>query len=417
MSIRKYIKSVLLDIYRTIQALSLKYRYRRNIARLRTVYGTRKIIVAFGVSEVAKWKSQSLYDNLRVTDIYSPIIYVYPSPLESNMKSHEIETSLQSKVSFFKMKNMDVINIWDNVSNKCVIPHNLQPDIIFYQQPWDIPPFPSPLETSKYALSFYIPYYLVNNFNIEVEFGLPLHYQVFGYIVQNEQAVKLFTSMLTKRHYAGQCLGLGHTIVDYLTADISSTKKNSVIYAPHFSFPVEGIDRVLTYSTFLENGRLILDFAKQHPEFEWVFKPHPRLKIELENTGVWSTAEIDDYFEAWNKIGTISMTSDYAVHFQNSFAMITDCGSFLTEYSCMDKPLIRLYYYKDNLPPNPILKNLYKTFYYANNNSELITLLENIIVKRLDPNKSQRNSEVSKLGLNKSNSSLKIIDYLDSLLS
>ena len=96
--------------------------------------------------------------------------------------------------------------------------------------------------------------------------------------------------------------------------------------------------------------------------------------------------------------------------------MITDCGSFLTEYSCMDKPLIRLYYHKENLPPNPILEKLYKTFYYAHNNAELKKLLDKIIVQRQDPHQNERHKEVTSLGLNRNDSAQNVVNYLDKLL-
>lgn len=398
-------------------ALLLKYKYWRTICRLRKVYGKCKIVVAFCVSEIAKWKSQSLYDQLSQTDTYHPVIFVYPSPLELLNNSSCIDSLLAEKIRFFTDRGMDVINVWDSTSNRCVIPKVSCPDIVFYQQPWDIPPFPTPLETANYALSFYIPYYLVNNFDIELETGRLLHRLVFGYIVQNEEHAMLYDSKLRHRHYAGKRLGLGHTIVDTLTTRIAEQEDDYVIYAPHFSFPIPGLKRPVTYSSFLENGKLILEFAMQHPEIKWVFKPHPRLKYELKNTGVWSESEVDAYYAEWKKVGLVCETSDYIEHFQRSSAMITDCGSFLTEYSCMDKPLIRLYYHKDNLPPNPILEKLYGTFYYAHNNAELLELLESVICQHQDPNKTARHEEVVRVGLSQSNTSEKIIHYLNTLLS
>ena len=48
-----------------------------------------------------------------------------------------------------------------------------------------------------------------------------------------------------------------------------------VIYAPHHSFMS---DSILNYGTFDWNGKYILEWAKKHSEFNWVFKPHPLLK-------------------------------------------------------------------------------------------------------------------------------------------
>lgn len=398
-------------------ALLLKYKYWRTICRLRKVYGKRKIVVAFCVSEITKWKSQSLYAQLAQIETYRPVIFVYPSPLDFNSKDVSVESLLENKIKFFRTKGMAVVNVWDSSSNRCVIPETSRPDIVFYQQPWDTPPFPTPSQIADFALSFYIPYYLVNNLDLELETGQLLHRLVFGYIVQNDQLANLYKPELKRRYYAGRCLGLGHTIVDTLTTRIAEQEEDYVIYAPHFSFPVKNVERSLFYSTFLENGKLILEFAKQHPTIKWVFKPHPRLKYELKETHVWSDSEVDAYYAEWAKVGVVCETPDYIEHFQRSSAMITDCGSFLTEYSCMDKPLIRLYYHKDNLPPNPILEKMYGTFYYAHNNDELQELLDSVICQHQDPKQDARHAEVVRVGLNSSDTSSKIINYLDLLFA
>ena len=398
-------------------ALLLKYKYWCTICRLRKVYGKRKIVVAFCVSDIAKWKSQFLFDQLARTETYRPVIFVYPYDPDFQCKDSTIEELLLTKINFFKEKGMEVVNVWDSDSNKCVIPEDTRPDIVFYQQPWDTPPFPTPSQIADYALTFYVPYFLVNNFAIKLETCQLLHRLVFGYILQNKEHARLYEVELKKKHYAGRCLGLGHTIVDTLTTRIAEQEEDYVIYAPHFSFPIPELKRPVTYSSFLENGKLILEFAKQHPEIKWVFKPHPLLKVELKKTHVWSDSEVDAYYAEWAKVGLVCETSDYIEHFQRSSAMITDCGSFLTEYSCMDKPLIRLYYHKDNLPPNPILEKLYETFYYAHNNEELKELLESVICQHQDPNRTARHAEVVRVGLNSSDTSRRIINYFDSLFS
>lgn len=418
MSIKSLTRNILRDVRRTPCALWLKFKYRRTICRLRKVYGKRKIVVAFCVSEISKWKSQILYEQLAQTNTYHPVIFVYPSPLELKHKEVNVDALVNEKYRFFTDKKMNVVNVWNSVSNKCVIPHASRPDVIFYQQPWDTPrPFPLPLETAAYALSFYIPYFLVNNFDLKLELEKSLHYQVYGHVFQNTEFVKFYDARIKKRHYAGKHLGFGHTIVDNLTTEVATKEEDYVIYSPHFSIPVPGVKRPFTYSTFLDNGKLILEFAKQHTRIKWVFKPHPRLKIELKTTAAWSDKEIDTYYAEWAKIGIVCDSPDYIEHFQRSSAMITDCGSFLSEYSCMDKPLIRLYYHKDNLPPNPMLEKLYGTFYYAHNNAELQELLESVVCQHQDPNKAARHEEVIRVGFNKSDASKEIIRYLDSLLS
>ena len=145
MSIKLFTRNILRDVWRTSRALWLKFKYWRTICRLRKVYGKRKIVVAFCVSDIAKWKSQVLYDKLAQTKTYRPIIFVYPYDPDFHRKDSTIELLLEEKVRFFVAKKMEVINVWDSDSNQCVIPHDSRPDIILYQQPWDTPhPFPLP---------------------------------------------------------------------------------------------------------------------------------------------------------------------------------------------------------------------------------------------------------------------------------
>lgn len=72
MSVIFILTSILRDIKKTSQAQLLKFKYSRTMCRLRKAYGSRKIIVAFCVSEIAKWKSQSFYDKLELSDAYRP---------------------------------------------------------------------------------------------------------------------------------------------------------------------------------------------------------------------------------------------------------------------------------------------------------------------------------------------------------
>lgn len=47
----------------------------------------------------------------------------------------------------------------------------------------------------------------------------------------------------------------------------------------------------------------MLDWAKCHPEFKWVFKPHPRLKNALIKNNIMSEEEVERYYSEWEKIG------------------------------------------------------------------------------------------------------------------
>ena len=96
--------------------------------------------------------------------------------------------------------------------------------------------------------------------------------------------------------------------------------------------------------------------------------------------------------------------------------MLTDCGSFLTEYACTGTPIIRMISPLLKLSPNPLVDELYSTYYCVNNNDELKKALDMLIVQKKDPQKEIRQNAIEKVGLGKSSAAEKIRDYISDLL-
>ena len=198
---------------------------------------------------------------------------------------------------------------------------------------------------------------------------------------------------------------VGHTQLDYyLTNKNPKNPKNYVIYAPHWSinYPQEN------YATFEWNGKEILDFAKLHPEINWVFKPHPILKHRLLTQNVMNAEEIENYWKEWKNIGLVYEGGDYMDLFTNSKAMISDCGSFLTEYLPTNKPLIRLVS-KNACPYNPSAQKVVSAYYSANNLEGLYKLLDKVILKNEDTIQDRREEIIKELHLNSNNAALNIL--------
>lgn len=189
------------------------------------------------------------------------------------------------------------------------------------------------------------------------------------------------------------CVVVGYPKLDtYLiptTESIDNIWKNpekiKIIYAPHHSF--ESFSMKL--ATFTENGKLILEWAKSHPETTWVFKPHPKLKYGLMTNKIMNEKEIEDYYKEWSKIGAVYEQGDYFDIFKSSDLMITDCSSFLAEYLPTKKPLIRPTN-SNSMKLNEIGRLLTKEYYHTKNNQELLNTLEEVVVKRNDYKKDDR---------------------------
>lgn len=184
--------------------------------------------------------------------------------------------------------------------------------------------------------------------------------------------------------------------------------KKYIIYAPHWSV---GGDTPLNYATFEWNNKFILDFAKQHPELNWVFKPHPALKGKLIESGLMSDKEVENYYNQWNLIGQKYEGPDYFELFKQSKVLITDCGSFLAEYMPTKNPVILLKS-KSAKSYNFLAKKVTKYYYKASHLKELSSLFDEILLNEKDTYKIKRLKMLKSLKL-VTNASQNIINNLN----
>ena len=103
-----------------------------------------------------------------------------------------------------------------------------------------------------------------------------------------------------------------------------------IVWAPHHSYgPLW-----LNFGTFAQMHNEMLAFAKNHPEVDIVFKPHPFLLGTMTGRGLMTQQELDDWVKAWDALPntTTNTDSDYVNVFVNSDMLICDGISFLGEY-------------------------------------------------------------------------------------
>jgi hypothetical protein len=364
----------------------------------------KQIRVIFLISENSKWKAQSLFDLMDKSEKFEPIIAL--TVLKGVHKGEDItRNNIDEDYNYFRNKGMQVVLAYED--NKFLDLKNFNPDIVFYQQPWDISKLQSPKEVSKYALTYYIPYY-VNNYELQpIEYEQELHRFVYKYFVLN----KWWEDEYKRKSNLNNVVGLGNPILDNFRQNNNHDKdKNYVIYAPHYSFFHELNKNPVNYGTFLENGELILGFAQEHKEYNWVFKPHPQLKFALYK--VWGKDKTDKYYMDWENIGLACYDSSYIELFKKSKLLITDCDSFLLEYFCTTNPIIHLISPKCSINPSEFSKNIFDSFYKVKTNEELFASLDEILIKNNDFKKESRNMALKKSNLLNSYAAQNIIDEI-----
>lgn len=372
-----------------------------------------KIKVVFLSNEISKWNATSLYWAMDKSDIFEPLILVHPL-----LRVHRLEDfsqpSLKEQYDFYKKQGMNVE--YSYKYSKYLKLQDFKPDIVFYQQKWDIPAIYSASYISKFALPCYFAYGLAI-LDWKEDYSKNFNKFLFKYFVDNDFNIDRFKSY--KKNNSANCVALGHPKLDeYL--DIKSfvldkywkdPSKFKIIYAPHHSFENNG----LNFATFKENGKFIQELAKSHPETTWIFKPHPRFAYALLQNNIMTEDEINEYYKTWNEIGNIYTSGKYFDIFKSSDLMITDCCSFLGEYLPSEKPLIRL------LNPNAMKLNsfgekLTSEYYISHNNEELKEFFNEIVINKNDYKKPNRLKIANELMNYKESSGEKICKYLERIV-
>ncbi len=378
------------------------------LEKLRKKVKSEKIRVAYLCFSKQKWKCESLYKLMLEDENFHPFILVSKdstSPKKMAGSGCSSSADVRDVYKFFTDKQMETYYAYD-CENEIHLPLNtFEPDIIFYQEPWYVETSQGPVVTSAFALSAYVPYFVANVASI-VEYDLRFHLYIQKHYILNELVQKFYSERM--RNKGENLIVTGHTALDYfyLGKDKGQEKKY-VIYAPHWSINYEREN----YATFEWNGAHILEFAKAHPELNWIFKPHPSLKERLRLQNIMTREEIQSYWDDWEKIGLKYESGDYLDLFAQSYAMITDCGSFLTEFFLTEQPVIHLISEKA-FGYNPSAEAVVKNYYKAHNIDELDKLFEEILIQKTDSMKQQRVNAISDLGFNGVYAAQNILDDL-----
>ena len=364
--------------------------------------------VLFVVDNISKWKTQKLYDAMDASPLYEPMVGL---TLGQGISFPDVHTRFETEKAFYGSRGCKVYALYDAETGENIPVSSLKPDIVFYQECCaGLCRGQCVFDVSRFALTMYIPYSIEYG-TVNAIYRKPnFQDQLFLNICWNAVREKYLKELSFPFSRAGRIVGLGYPFIDELLQDSNSTR-DYVIYAPHFSFPVNGVTRPLTIGTFMETGVAILKYAQRHPEIRWVFKPHPGLRSELETTGGWTRTEVDAYYRAWEQLGVGCYTSDYPYYFARSKAMITDSASFLLEYPVTQKPLIWLVNEGQKRTSTAFVEPLFKTFYRITGGRGLVETLDEIIVQDKDPLRHVRVSELNKLNL-VAGGTEHIMDYL-----
>lgn len=398
-----YIDMVIVMYKKIIQEINYKIaqnNYKKIVKRIKNK--NKKIIVVFYVTENQKWAYQSLYEEFEKNTNFTPLI-VIGVPNHIHIENKKIQSILDENYNFFKKKEMHVEYGYKN--GEFINLKFFNPDIVFYEQPWEIPKIHRPNHVSKYALTCFCPYSISTN-ALVIKNNSKFFEYIWKYFIASEILKDEYKNEYKRN--IDSLIVTGHPKLDSHFEKTENSDKKYVIYAPHHAIT----GSLLNYSTFEWSGKFMLDYAKSHQEFNWVFKPHPNIKFYFKEIGYMTDEEIENYYEEWAKIGIVHEEGNYFGLFNNSECMITDCGSFLVEYFFTNKPLIHLI--SSNSSIHSSLNKICSNYYYKVHNIDVLeSYLNEILVKKNDFLKNTRTKKIKDIFPTESKNASKIINYLN----
>ena len=396
-----------------------KIRYDRTLRRLRRQPGDKPFRVLFLVGEPAKWKCQTLFDTMRSDPLFEPIVCLtdWNNQSAGSMSDDDLDALHTRFESDLDRRGMTHLRAYNLHPRSGIDLETFAPDLVFYSEPWGPRWMQTPGPVSRFALTFFIPYFVPSHGDLQVEGHQTLHRFLFEYIALNDAWAELFRTSYRFHSHAPRFVGLGHPALDvYASCNPETSGDGYVVYAPHHSIPNPSHDYVYAFSTFEWSGRVILDYARKHPEIRWVFKPHPLLRTHLVKTGTMTESEVADYYRAWESLGEACYDANYRTFFLKARLLVTDSCSFLTEFGATGKPILHLHRNDNGVVYLPPSKTLFDTYYRADDAKELEVWLDRLLAKGEDPRRDERLAAVRAAGLSDTNASEAIVGHLQELL-
>ena len=366
-----------------------------------------KIRVAFYVSENAKWNGEELYKLFEQHEFFEPIIIVSLLSYVHNGNDNT-RNNLQENYEFFKSSGKNVVKAYNEEKKEYIPIEKFGADIIFYQQPWGIPDIHDIEYTKDFVLSCYFDY----GISVLEEIEKTKHFldKLAVYFIPNIETKSALEK--NKKEFVDNKKIVGYPKLDiYNQLNKITSSKKTILYAPHLSYKKNSVLKIGTFDT---TGKEILEYAKHHSEYNWIFKPHPALKHELYQDKKYGKEFADNYYKQWAEIGKIYDKGNYFEQFMLSDILITDCDSFLLEYMPTLNPIIRLER-KDSVKLSKLGQEIVKGIYRVSNFDECVTILEKLDNPNQDELKEKRKEITDSILRKTTNASANIVAELEKL--
>ena len=306
-----------------------------------------KIHVVFVCHRPAVWGAlRSVYDAIKEDDRFCVSFVAIPSKklLPDLGLDHEIYES-EGAEEFWK--DCGCINGYDYYTGKWLDLKTLNPDYIFFQQPYNsmlCREYASGI-VSQYAKLCYVSYFAACKYGDLYDESLPLDFlrDVSFYFSQNtvddrfvRNRVDLANGGMTK-----VCL-TGYPKYDYArqyaASGLEAKRKDhqfGIIWTPRWTTN-EGLCHFFDYKDKL------VEYCLDNPTVDLIFRPHPQAFLEWERTGELPEKEREAYLRIFDQNSHlhVDQSKNYYPLLYASNCLVTDMSSIVFDYMLTGNPVI-----------------------------------------------------------------------------
>jgi CDP-glycerol glycerophosphotransferase (TagB/SpsB family) len=399
----------------------IKTVHKRHQKALKIVRNKEVIKVAFFLIHDSVWKYDSLYNLMLKSPRFEPTIFVCPVV---NYGVENMIFHMEKSYNCFKNKGYNVVKTFVKEKGTYIdVKKDFSPDLIFYTNPYE------GLQDRRYyvkhfsdTLTCYVPYAVMTT-KYEFFYNSIFHDLVWKNF--SETSIHKEIGSKNQKNNGKNIVVTGYPGFDQLLENKTPNKDvwrnkdhnlKKIIWAPHHL-----MDELNKVSNFLEYYDIFLEIASNYNhKLQIAFKPHPLLRIKLENDPNWGKEKTDLYYDKWNNLENRQFeNAEYADLFLTSDAMIHDCGSFMSEYLITGKP--SLFMIRDESVMNQwseFGEKAVSAHYQSRNKIQLIEFIENVVLNDNDWMKIERDYFVKNILIPKDNlsASENILSHIESQL-
>lgn len=292
---------------------------------------------------------------------------------------------------------------YDSTSDEWLDLQSLQPDYVFFQQPYDcIFPFSYTSEcVSMYARICYVPYYGILIFNgvmEEVTHPLSFFKNVSLAFLGHEKEAEDILGRFCGTVRSSQLEIVGPPALDYVKHSKSPTgahwnleytdKRTRILWTPRWRTE-EGTCHFFDYNDYF------VELAKRDESIDFLFRPHPLCFNNFLTTGELSQVDHDNMIEDYERLqnAAIDRSGVYEDTFLSCDILVSDMSSMMAEFFITGKPIV--YTHREDTF-NEFGSELAEGYYWVRNQQELEDVLSTLR-RGEDPLKSKRQEIIERM--------------------